>query len=86
MVVRPNGSAPYTSLELDFSQPALPAFPPVLAVNLAHPRLLLLTRFVEDILYAADTLQVGPVLRPICPMMLPLLRSWRACSFLSYAS
>lgn len=59
MVLRPNGSASYTSLQLDYSQPALPASPPVLALSITHPRVLLLTRFVEDILYAVDTLQVG---------------------------
>ena len=62
MVLRPNGGAPYTSLQLDFSQPALPATSAVLALSITHPRVVLLARFVEDILYAADTLQVGPFL------------------------
>ena len=59
MVLCPNGFAPYTSLQLDFSKPFLQGRPPVLALSISHPRVLLLTRFLEDILYAVATLQVN---------------------------
>ena len=48
----------YTSVEMEYSQPADPARPPVLQLHVAHPRVLLLMRFVNDLLYAVEVVQV----------------------------
>ena len=56
----PNGKSPYTSMQIEYSQPALSAASPVLAINISYPRVVLLNRFIEDVIYAGKTLQVGP--------------------------
>lgn len=62
IVLGPNGDSPYTSLQLDYSQPSLSTVLPVLSLNVTHPRVIVLNRFIEDVLYAAKTLQVDPSL------------------------
>ena len=65
IVLGSNGDSSYTSLQLDYSQPSLSTLPPVLTLNVSHPRLIVLNRFIEDALYAAKTLQVDYTLRSI---------------------
>ena len=48
----------YTSVQLEYAQPVSPKRPPVLQLHVAHPRVLLLMRFVNDLLYAAEVVQV----------------------------
>lgn len=49
----------YTSVDLEYTQPVNPARPPLLQLHVAHPRVLLLMRFVNDLLYAVEVVQVG---------------------------
>ena len=48
----------YTSVQLEYAHPVSARRAPVLQLHVAHPRVLLLMRFVNDLLYAAEVVQV----------------------------
>ena len=57
-MLRSTMNTEYTSVEMEYTQPANPARPPMLQLHVAHPRVLLLMRFVNDLLYAVEVVQV----------------------------
>ncbi|BDA48870.1 hypothetical protein COCOBI_12-5530 [Coccomyxa sp. Obi] len=59
MVLRPNSAAESCSLTLEYTQPLKRSQPPSLIIEMANPRMLVLFRFLHDILFGVQIITKG---------------------------